>query len=71
MQFDIKYLYDQAMTLSDQRTGKCYQMQISEHEVAGIIDWGNSAQYSLLIMKLHKAMTIKWYQVLMSVYAVP
>ena len=39
MKADIKYLYDQAMELFDQRTGKCYQMQIDEYAVAGINDW--------------------------------
>ena len=50
------------MTLSDQRTGKCYQIQISEYAVAGINDWENATQCNLLSIQLHKTMTSKWYR---------
>ena len=53
MKADIKYLYDQSMTLAHQRTGKCYRTQIADYAVAGINDWENATQCNLLRVQLH------------------
>ena len=63
MKADIKYLYDQAITPANQRTGKCYQIQINEYAVSEINDWENSNQCNFLSMQLHKKTTIKWYRI--------
>ena len=52
MKADIKYLYDQAMTLADQSTSKCYWMQISEYAYAVINYWENITQCNFLSMQL-------------------
>ena len=57
------------MSISDQSTGKCYQMQISEYAVAGINDRENATQCNLLSIQLHKTMTSKCYQMKITVYA--
>ena len=54
MQYDIKYLYNQTMTLYDQGTGECYRMQISEYEVSEINYWENATQCNFLSMQLHQ-----------------
>ena len=47
MKEDSKYLYDQIMTLADQRTGKFYLMQIADYAVPGINDWEYATQWNL------------------------
>ena len=51
MKADIKYLYEQAMILADQRDDKCYQVLIYVYKVVGVNDWENSIRCHLLIMQ--------------------